>query len=432
MLIHKRKGSVAKCWGGGTELLLFDGRRKRVEEIGEGDMLMGDDGRPRKVQPGSLFSGHTAEDAAMHEAEGVDGPTPAMYRIDTHHAGKSSWTCNGEHTLVLRLTDPPSPIRLVVEEEQPWQFDELKLRSRMPYLLTRRFATEREAQTVQAACISHWQPLEWECTVDQFLQLDVKIRERAQMFQPAAVQFAPPARSLQQRLAQMLPSAVSSEQLAQETAWALGYSLGRSHCSMLPSISAEVGLRVARVSSELSAVAESFGLAAASGIPHDLLRESQPIRAALLAGLIDAVAQQSADASHLVINTCNSDLLAGIMHLARSLGFNARMNDTGMQMRGDDLNRAGLPTTRSLQLSCAKSSSIRAAGFSITPIPHAAYYGFSVDGNGRVLLTDFTVSHNSIYNFDGQHSRQSAVGRITRNAAAGGKVLTFFSLLACA
>ena len=46
ILIHKRKCSVAKCWGRGTQLLMSDGAIRSVECIEVGDLVMGDDGQP--------------------------------------------------------------------------------------------------------------------------------------------------------------------------------------------------------------------------------------------------------------------------------------------------------------------------------------------------------------------------------------------------
>ena len=39
VLIHKRKDTVAKCWGKGTRLMLHDGSIKAVEEIDENDLV---------------------------------------------------------------------------------------------------------------------------------------------------------------------------------------------------------------------------------------------------------------------------------------------------------------------------------------------------------------------------------------------------------
>jgi replicative DNA helicase len=37
------------CHAPGTEVIMYDGHLKKVEDIQIGDLLMGDDGTPRKV-----------------------------------------------------------------------------------------------------------------------------------------------------------------------------------------------------------------------------------------------------------------------------------------------------------------------------------------------------------------------------------------------
>jgi hypothetical protein len=70
-----------KCLGKGTEVLMFDGSVKKVEDIKVGDFLMGDDSTPRKVT--QCESGHGS-----------------LYRVDqnTH----KSFICNDAHILCLR------------------------------------------------------------------------------------------------------------------------------------------------------------------------------------------------------------------------------------------------------------------------------------------------------------------------------------------
>lgn len=48
-VIVAARPSMGKCLGKGTKVLMFDGSFKKVEEITEGDLLMGDDSTPRKV-----------------------------------------------------------------------------------------------------------------------------------------------------------------------------------------------------------------------------------------------------------------------------------------------------------------------------------------------------------------------------------------------
>ena len=70
-----------KCWAPGTKLLMFDGTTKKVEEMKEGDLLMGPDSKPRRV---------------LSVTSGV-GP---MFEI-TPKKGKP-WGCNDAHILTLK------------------------------------------------------------------------------------------------------------------------------------------------------------------------------------------------------------------------------------------------------------------------------------------------------------------------------------------
>lgn len=76
----------AKCWAPGTMLLLHDGRPIAVEDVKPGVQLMGDDCKPRTVQPGSMVRGRGA-----------------MFQVTSDMDGRYPWRCNGQHTLVLRL-----------------------------------------------------------------------------------------------------------------------------------------------------------------------------------------------------------------------------------------------------------------------------------------------------------------------------------------
>jgi hypothetical protein len=57
---------------------------------------------------------------------------------------------------------------------------------------------------------------------------------------------------------------------------------------------------------------------------------------------------------------------------------------------------------------CVKSP--RCFPFTVTPLPHSEYFGFQLDGNGRCLMADCTVTHNStlLSTLTNTHSEQAA------------------------
>lgn len=71
-----------KCLGKGTPVRMFDGTVRKVEEIEEGDLLMGDDSSPRKV---------------MRKCRGED----KLFRVRQEYG--DDYIVNGDHILTLRL-----------------------------------------------------------------------------------------------------------------------------------------------------------------------------------------------------------------------------------------------------------------------------------------------------------------------------------------
>ena len=80
-----------KCFARGTRLRLFDGDTVAVESVAGGERLMGDDGLPRTVTPGSLTQGRDT-----------------LYRITPKWDGAEPFTVNGAHILVLVNNVRPS------------------------------------------------------------------------------------------------------------------------------------------------------------------------------------------------------------------------------------------------------------------------------------------------------------------------------------
>lgn len=74
--------TATRCFGKGTQMLMYDGTIKNVEDIKVGDVLMGDDSTPRNV---------------LRTVTGEDD----MYKITPNNYGES-YTVNKNHTMVLK------------------------------------------------------------------------------------------------------------------------------------------------------------------------------------------------------------------------------------------------------------------------------------------------------------------------------------------
>lgn len=77
VLALQGKHGTGKCFAKGTEILMFDGQQKKVEEVRVGDVLMGDDGGPRTVL--SLGTGFDKMYTVCHKDHGLS------YTVNQHH-----------------------------------------------------------------------------------------------------------------------------------------------------------------------------------------------------------------------------------------------------------------------------------------------------------------------------------------------------------
>jgi adenylate kinase len=101
----------------------------------------------------------------------------------------------------------------------------------------------------------------------------------------------------------------------------------------------------------------------------------------------------------------------GLAHLARGLGFRVgrvsgkRLDDSS---DADDADQGSIviggrnvqhlnPVMPHKRIDAAAGAQIDPLcdGFTVAQVAHCNYYGFEVDGNGRVLMHDFVVTHNS-------------------------------------
>jgi hypothetical protein len=169
VLIHKRKGSVAKCFGAGTRMLMYDGSVKVAEAIAPGDRLMGDDGTARTVLAGSITTGH----GAMYTVKG-DG-------LD------EQWSCNSAHLLVVRIDQPPSVRR--VHDRSEWCVEQWILQpgscsdSRIPCLRSASFDSREIAETMHASLRLYHQSTEFTMSVADYMRLTLKQQQICGMLQ---------------------------------------------------------------------------------------------------------------------------------------------------------------------------------------------------------------------------------------------------------
>ena len=145
--------------------------------------------------------------------------------------------------------------------------------------------------------------------------------------------------------------------------------------------------------------------------PHALLSEDEHVRRAIFAGVIDGDGYACQEGKMYEVAAKDRIFIDGLVHLARGLGFSTgnigkkscTNEETGQVYTGHRVLIGGADLWKDVHTVLAykrmsqstPNKDQRYDGFTVEKIDHAAYYGFTLDGNGRCLMGDFVVTHNT-------------------------------------
>ena len=359
--------SSVRCWARGTLLYRADGQLVRVEHVKEGDRLLGDDGGVRRVQAGSVNSGTAPLVDFVATAEG--------------DWGNSSFRVNREHVLVLSQHAQPTRV------EGGWEVRDLSL----PQSPVQAFPDE---ETCAKWCGLQRRQL-IEMTVRDFLALPVGQQRELHCVRAAAVTAAD--RTEETPLQAALAAIDNHTALtAEDAAYLLGAWLAAGSHAVVQGELFSSSARWAALQSagvDVNALAESLSHSLHLSTQRvDLslwLLHSVSTRLRLLAGFVDQAGVQLSAGNHRVSST-QLDLLQSLHTLALSVGLHVHSRtatatgEYSMTLTGD-LHSAA--TTF--------STTLPSYSFEAVEVGSAEYFGFTVDGNSRLLLSDLTVTHNS-------------------------------------
>jgi superfamily II DNA or RNA helicase/intein/homing endonuclease len=141
-------------------------------------------------------------------------------------------------------------------------------------------------------------------------------------------------------------------------------------------------------------------------VPAIYKTSSREQRLQLLAGFIDADGHKHHSGYDITVK--NNEIVEGIVFVARSLGFRVTLNErfkkntkTG---KGDIYAYLGIyGNTKEIPVKvqykkCEERKSKKnplVCGIDVSYYGHGEYFGFEIDGNKRFLLGDFTITHNT-------------------------------------
>ena len=332
LLVTAPTGS-GKCHPMGTMILMYDGNTKSVESIVSGDQLMGPDSRPRKVQ--STSTGY--------------GPIVEIIPVK----GKP-WRCNDEHILTLIHTG-----KLDIPE------------------MGRR--NQNEAIV--------------DIPVKRYRNKSSHFKHNHKLFHSGEIRFDQPAGDRD------LPT----------SPYILGALLGNGDptdgrtlvTSKNPAAAPAMEEYTRQMMDHGSALGISELRAEERFIPQGYKTASPQDRLEALAGLMDAGG--SLDGAIYNYISKSRQLAKDVCFLAHSLGMAAHLQRRN-QSQGTcwHVSISGETPRIPCRISCKQAppwpheQEVLSNDFSIADAGRDWYYGFTLDGDGRYLLDDFTVTHNTV------------------------------------
>lgn len=339
---------IGKCLAKGTPILMFDGSVRNVEDVRQGDLLMGPDSRPRRV---------------LNLGRGLD----MMYQV-TPVKG-DPFTTNSEHILALHVGH---------SKRSKARYEEISV---LDYLKqSRTFKNRAKLYRVGVDFPDQAVPLDpyffgiWLGDGNSYDQgvsnQDFEVLEAVEAF-------------------------------AQASGAQVSTAIMRNGCPRVYAhnfYSKEEGtvLKLLR----------STGALNNKHVPLVYKANSRSNRLQLLAGILDSDGHLAESNCYEVTSKIKA-LADDYCYLARSLGFAAyctpskkkSQNGTeGVYHRvtiSGDIDEIPVRISRKKASPRKQIKSVLRTGFNVESVGFGAYYGFELDGDGLFLLGDFTVTHNT-------------------------------------
>jgi len=391
MLLWHSVGT-GKCHAKDTPIIMHDGSIKMVQDVLVGDKLMGDNSKPRMV---------------LSLARGED----TLYNIIPTKG--DSYTVNSEHILCLKYSGKGS-ISYVPNRQANLPYRAAHIDNKMVNFKTKSFSTREEAEQYLDTFTEQDRIVEIEVrdyiNLSKHIQNELKGYRTGVEFPSKVVDFDPYIIGYWLGDGSKRSSVISSQD-----------SCVLKYLSIaLPSY----GLKLVyqskydyRISSDGTTKSNSmmdtlnkYNLINNKHIPAEYKCNDRNIRLQMLAGLIDSDGSYSNKCYEI---TQKSTLLANdILFLARSLGFAAYSKKTNnswtykgvkktneynrIHISGDGLDEVPVKIQRKVSEVRTQIKDVLTTGIKVEKATDCGdYYGFTLDGNCRYLLGDFTVTHNT-------------------------------------
>lgn len=339
---------TGKCCSPDTPIVMFSGRIKQAKDVIVGDWLMGDDSMPRIV---------------MSTCRGRD----QMFKIVPKKG--DSYTVNQPHILTLKNNRKP---RVQFSSEggryrvEWWTHGQLRTKH-FPIRNDHVEEAREKADELCASLIKNWVPDVVDIPLNEYQKRSKQFKHCYKTyhvpikFEPKVVEFDP---------------------------YILGYLLGMDKKEDLS----------VNNNNENSLKQQLYQIIKNKRVPHDYKCNSRTVRLHLLAGFIDAKGHWDTNGRGYEIVEKRKELLDDVMFVARSLGFACDNTTHKLYYQtliyGKGLEEIPVKVQRKRKQRHIKDPLV--SSFKIEALGEGEYCGFTLTGNGRFLLGDFTVTHNTL------------------------------------
>jgi superfamily II DNA or RNA helicase len=398
----KEKGSCiassdtgsGKCSRFDTPHIMFDGSIKMVQDIQIGDLLMGDDSTPRKV---------------LDLGRGED----VMYEIIPKSG--ETYTFNSEHMLSLKCTNIGIYYRNKKNNsgcKKRWcarWFDNIEIKIKSKNFETEQESIEYLEQFGENSKIC-------DISIKEYLKLPKALKHVLKLYRVPVefphreVPFDPYIIGLWIGDGHSYGTGITSQDSA--VIVYLKTSLLKNYKNLyLSNHKSKYKYNICSNNghNEFMNVLRSLNLLNNKHIPDIYKINSRQVRLELLAGLIDTDGHLDKNGGYEFTQK-NEVTIDGVIYLARSLGFSANkaVKKTSWTYKGiknygtafrthiyGSIEEIPCKIPRKKSQPRQQIKDVLVTGFKVVEKPRDKYYGFTLDGNHRYLLGDFTVSHNT-------------------------------------
>lgn len=367
------KNSSCKCFGIDTPILMYDGTVKAVQDIIEGDLLMGPDSKPREV---------------TDLIRGIDD----LYEVIPKR-GKP-WVCNGNHILSLKTSGLTTESHRVKGQKQRTRINSKGdvINITVNDFLEKYKARKNLFSLYKSNCVTFDPGYSIVPLDPYFLGLWLGDGHSG----------GPAITTMDEEILQYVTDYAELNGLFIRTEERKGLAATYNMSS------GRIGPKNRNpIKEEL----KSLNLIKNKHIPEAYLKASQQIRLQLLAGLLDTDGGLTKNKTNFNIIQKSKKLAEDIAFLAASLGFGTSIHpyNRGCMYKGEwrggiyhNVRISGslesiptrLPNKRGVTKELIRDTLV--TGFDLKYLGKGNIYGFSVSGPDQLfLLGDFTVVHNS-------------------------------------